>query len=382
MNSFRIFNRRAGSVLGVATLVMANLLPGLVAAATITGRSITLSSSVKDVASATYRVQFDAAHDATGAFIVDFCTDPTIGASCTAPDGIDVSEVDTSGDDTVTPLGVSTNTVKVVLDTPVDDGDPVDVELTGIHNPSDTGAFYARIITYTDSTDAGTYVADDPDNGGDNTHLDDGSVAMSITDGFNVNGSVQETMTFCASGDGGSGSPITSGCGGSLESPNLTLGTNGILDTPLSTGTVYTQISTNAAHGAVVSLKSDATGCGGLIRDGADTHADGCGIAPITSAGAIASGDAKFGLKLGNLGGASSTTTVAVGSYNTTNYFMGYVNGDASGVTSPYGDQIYNTGGDPVSDGTADLTFGANRSNLTPAGTYKASFSLIATGTF
>jgi hypothetical protein len=150
-----------------------------------------------------------------------------------------------------------------------------------------------------------------------------------------------------------------------------------VLGNALSEGTIYSQISTNASGGAVVNLKSNATGCGGLIRAGAPSE---CDISPITTAGAISSGAAQFGLKLANITNGSGTIN-PVANYNTTTYFMNYVDGN-TGVTSTYGDPIYNTDDKPVSDGSVDLTFGANVSNDTPAGTYSATLSLIATGKF
>lgn len=373
MNSFRVFNRRAGALFSAATLVLATLVPGLVSAADVTSRSISLSTSVKDSASVTYEVKFTAQDAGTGAFILNLCDDPTIGAACTVPGGVSTSGVGTSGSDTVTAIDTNTS-VKVILAASVNAGDPVDVVLTGIHNPTASGVLYGRIITYTDGTDVtSNYVS--PSSVG--TYKGSGSVAMSITDGFSVSGAVPETMTFCASGTAG----IGTGCSTNVTNPSLTLGAGGILTTTLSTGTVYTQISTNAAGGAVVSLKSNTLGCGGLSRQGAASFAAGCGIAPITTAGSIATSDAKFGLKLGNLGGASGTTAVS-GNYTTTNYLMNWASDDATGVTSTYGDPIYNTSSAPISDGTADLTFGADISSVTPAGTYSATLNLIATGTF
>jgi hypothetical protein len=60
---------------------------------------------------------------------------------------------------------------------------------------------------------------------------------------------------------------------------------------------------------------------------------------------------------------------------------MGYAVGDTSGITGPYGDPIYSAAG-PVNQATANLTFGANISNVTPAGNYSAALNLIATGKF
>lgn len=368
MNSFRIFNRRAGSVFAVAALVVTTAIPGLVSAATVTERSVALSTSVKSTA-ASYTVKFKGVAASTGAFAIDFCTDAAIGAVCTAPNGIDTTNVGTSGTATVTPTN-SNKGVKVVLASPVTAGNEVSVELTNITNPSAVGVFYARIVTYVDGTTNYHYTApDDLDDGGN--HLDDGGVALSITDGFSVNGAVLETLLFCVDD-----AAIADGCTGITGTPGLTLGTNGILDTTLSEGTIYSQISTNAAHGAVVNLKSSTAG-GGLKR----AEAAASDITPLTSAGAISLGAAKFGLKLGTITADTGTIDTDWG-YSGSDYFMRYVGNGSSGVTSAYGDTIYDTHDEPISNGNVPLTFGANISPTTPAGSYSASLNLIATGKF
>lgn len=365
MKSLRVFNRRAGSAFAAAALVLGTTVPAMVSAATVTERSIALSSSSAEATDVSYEVNFTSP-SATKTFVTTFCT--TAAGNCTAPTGLNLAGATTATAD-YSVENATANTVAVEL---TNAATTVDVTIDDVVNPDAAGTMFARIATYAEAyASLGSVV-------------DSGNVAISITDGFGVNGAVLETLTFCVSGpDGSEQNPITSGCGGTLEPADISLGTDGILSTTLSTGTIYTQLSTNANGGAVVSLKSDAAGCGGLLRDGTGAAAERCGIAPLTVAGTINDGDARFGVMLSNLGGADSTTTVPAGNYSTTNYYMGYDNVDESeGVTSPYGDPVYSTGGDPVSDGTADLTFGANMSNLTPAGNYSANFSLIATGKF
>jgi len=153
----------------------------------------------------------------------------------------------------------------------------------------------------------------------------------------------------------------------------------------VSTDTNYVQLSTNAASGAIVNMKSNATGCGGMLRT-SDTSA--CDIGPAASG--IAAGQALFGVKLAAAGNAPNATTTPSGtlqpagtsSYNTSTYFMDYVSGDATGVTSAYGSPILDTDGAPVDNKDMQMTFGASISNNTPAGTYKASLNLIATGKY
>lgn len=386
MRSLKVFNQRAWCMLGAAAmLVLATFVPAIVSAAQVTERSVEMSSSTKGATGVSYTVNFTAETDNTGAFVLDVCDDALVGTACTTAGG--AAGFDTtagiavgSNGDPATVTQVDANTAKVVLDTPVDTDGTVTVELTGLTNPSAADVFYARIVTYQDGTTNYNYT--DAETLG--AYLDEGTVALSTTDGFGVSGTVEETMTFCVSGpnDGGT-NPIGTDCSGTLESPDIALGDeDGVLSTSQSTGTIYSQISTNAAGGAVVNLKSDATGCGGLLREGSGTVADRCSIAPITTPSSVSTiSDAQFGLKLASLDAATGTVA-ASGSYNTTHFFMNYVDGDATGVTSPYGDPVYNTDSEPVDDGTANLTFGAAIDSTTPAGKYSADFSLVATGKF
>lgn len=373
MSSFRLFNRQARRLGVIVAMLVATVVPALtpafVSAETITERSIALSSSTKAAPGVGYEVKFNAQHASTGAFIIDFCTTAAIGATCTTPSGLNVGTPTTTGTDTVS--ATDTNTVKVVLTNPVDDDDPVDVVLGGLTNPSAAGAIYARILTYADSTAAGTHDSETANMG---SPYDNGAVALTITDGFSVGGSVLESLIFCATDNA---STIGTGCSGTLGAPNVVLGSNGILTTAPSEGTVKTQISTNAASGAVVSLKNSTPG-GGLKR----AEAASSDIAPFFNAGVpaadIGTGTAKFGLKLANLNGG----TAASGLYSASNFFLDYAANNATGVTSAYGSPVYNTGDAPINDGTANLTFAANISNLTPAGSYSAALNLIATGKF
>jgi len=335
----------------------------MVAAATVTDRSIALSSSTKAATGVTYRVVFTSPSN-TKDFVVDFCDSAAINTTCNAPSGFSVSSA-TTATAGYTRVVEDANTVEVTLGTA---GTAIDMELANVTNPSAAGVIYARITTYAGAND---YTA--ANNLG--TYVDDGGVAISITEGFAVSGRVLETMVFCASA-----AALGSDCSGATA-PSVTLGSGGILTDTLSEGTVHTLVSTNAASGAIVNLKSNTIGCGGLSRVGAASFAAGCGISPLTSAGPINTGDAKFGLKLSTPTAATGQVNIA-GSYDTSDYFMNWVTGDATGVTSPYGDPIYNTNDAPVNVGKTDLTFGANISNVTPAGNYSASMSLIATGKF
>ncbi len=187
-----------------------------------------------------------------------------------------------------------------------------------------------------------------------------------------------------------SGSDLTgTDCVAGYTAPVLNLGeqvATGVyaLDaTHLSTGDVYTKISTNAVGGAVVSLKSTAgvnpgpTPCAGLALNGTGA----CSIAAAGTTGTFAAGDGKFGVKL-----TLPTTNDNSDNKGVIDIETGYDTSDyrfnGTGAISTYGDPLYNTSGGGVSNKNTKLTFGATSAPNTPAGKYSTSISLIATGTF
>jgi len=379
--------RQALYIIAAAALVLAIVLPSLVSAATVTERSIELSSSSKKATDVTYNVKFTASSTgAAGAFVVQFCgTTPLIGESCDAPTGFSASSATTS----TSGATISTKSAnQVVVDETIANSATVEVALDGITNPDDAGTIYARIITYDNDTDAKAYTDTNLGSG----VVDQGSVAISITDSVGVSGAVLETMTFCVSGGQDDThpeiNPITASCGGTLTAPTLKLGkdTNGVIALDADdvyTGTIYTQISTNAVGGAVVNLKS-STECGGLHRSGAAANL--CDIAAAGTADGVTEAHAQFGVKTGSLDSTSDTTqdgTVQpTGSYDDTHYRLNYDNTNATGITSAYGDPIFDTNSTLASNKNMPLTFGASVANNTPAGNYSTDLSLVATGKF
>jgi hypothetical protein len=249
--------------------------------------------------------------------------------------------------------------------------------ITGVHNPSVAGTVYARIVTYDTSAHAQAYDSDDLGPG----VVDQGSVAISITDTIGVSGVVRESLVFCVSG-----ATISDGClGAGSTPPTVKLGSQvepGVfaLDAAgVYTGDIYTQISTNALSGAVVSLKSTAgaAGCAGLALNGTGA----CNIPAAGTGSTVAAGTAGFGVKLTlptvNDNSMGNGIIAAGTNYNTTAYHL-----DGTGATSTYGDPLYNTSGAYASNLNTTLTFGATASPNTPAGKYSTDVSLIATGTF
>lgn len=372
-------SRRHLPLVAAFVMVFSLVAQSAVLAAQITERSITLSSSAPSATNVTYKVEFTPATSA-GAFVVDFCSNsPVVGESCTGPTGMAVTSASSS---TVGFTDVTGTGHQVVVAGTITAPTPVSVEIEGITNPSATGPLYARIVTYDTKTNANGYASDNLGSG----NKDDGGVTMSINPVIGVSGTVLETMTFCVSG-----ADIAKDCGGSLTTPVLTLGETvgdgkALVAGTISTGDIYTQLTTNASSGAVVRLKSNAADCGGLLRAGSPSA---CDIAPALNTGLSDADDsAKFGVHTNaptNPTGFTGTGTyqpVTGSNYNTSTYALNYVSGDATGVTSPYGDPFLDSDDAPINNKNMKLTFGATVGNNTPAGTYFADLNLIATGKF
>lgn len=397
MTSLKNANRRVGSLFAVAALLFATITPGLVpafaSAAQVTERSVTLSSSSRASTGVDYEIGFTTV-SAARAIVLDFCNDsPLVGSACTGPSGFDVdgATVSTANYTKSTGTAADANTAVLVHDTTFT-GETT-VTLQGVDNPSNAGVLYVRIITYTGAdaataeANANAYLSDEQPGTGS---VDEGSAAASITDTVGVSGAVMETMTFCVAGNViNQVNCTTTDNGGVLTAPTVKLGEGtgdnlALQSNTVSTGSIFSQISTNASSGAVVNLKSSATGCGGLVRSGAPGS---CDIGPALAAG-ITGGQALFGVQVA---AATDPTGESVGTYRAygdTPYYsdsifkLNYVNLDATGITSPYGDPLLDTDGAPVSNKNVEITFGASVSNQTPAGLYSADLSLIATGKF
>ena len=388
MTSLKTANRRVGSFFAVAALLLATITPGLVpafaSAAQVTERSVELSSASKSNPGTQYKVKFTAAASA-GAVVVDFCSNsPLIGFTCdhpagfvtgsatTATSGFTLSQTTASGDDAVVLTGAISGATEFTVD--------------NITNPSTPGSLYVRIVTYDTEAHAQDYTATNVNDNGSGA-IDQGSAAVSITDTIGVSASVNETMTFCVAGNEINAANCTR-TSGQLTAPTVKLGdpsTNALSSQAVSEGSIYSQLSTNAAGGAVVSLKS-GNQCGGLKR--AATAANVCDIVAANDANGITANQARFGIKVtpgSDPSGATGAFQITGGGspfYSSSVFKLNYTSGGASGVTSPFGDPVLDTAAAPANSKNAQITFGASISNDTPAGLYSNDFSLIATGKF
>lgn len=381
-------DRRIGFMTGSLVIMLGTIVPAVVpafaSAASLDSRSIAMSTSLPDATGVKYHLQatIHTPIPTTGGVIIQFCSDsPLIGLACTAPDGLDVSGA-TADSGTVNSTLTTSSVIEWQPASTVTG--TLNVEFSGITNPSSptsaggNDTFYARVTTYTgasvDWTNA-TTVGSDTDSGG---------IAMSVANNLNVKAYVQEALTFCVSHT----APTDAKCTGA-DDPSMTLGEQTgsvkVLGTTTSTGDDYAQVDTNAAHGAVVNLKTDTAGCGGLVR--ANDTPGNCDIKPQTSAASTLDNSSfgHFGLKEGPAAAVASANIGEVpavsGTYSSTNWFLDYVAGDASGITSTYGSPLFSVAG-PTGGYNMPFTLGAIAAATTPAGIYSANLTMVATGTF
>ena len=356
---------------------MASIFYGTVASAeVISERSVQLSTASAAATNVSYAFEFTVNQPAE-AFVVDFCSNAAqVEDDCTAPAGMTVAPttIQTPG---YTKTAVDANTL--IVESTLAASSKAVFTLEGVTNPSASGLVYARIVTYDTAAHAAAYQSNELGAGS----VDGGVIAFSITDTIGVTASVMESVTFCVSGK-----IIQEDCTG-VEKPVLSLGekigdVTALSPSTVSEGTIYAQLSTNAASGVTINLKSSTAGCGGLIRM---EDPSACHIGPSLDTG-VEAGKASFGVKVAAAADTGNAPTGILQApvdswYATANRFsLHYVAGNASGITSVFGDPFLDTAGAPANNKNVALTFGASVANDTPAGAYSADLSLIATGKF
>jgi len=443
MNRIRNLLRRPLAVASAVAILLGSAAPALLATSAhaaieqTPARSISMSDSTPGATNVVYALTLTLPNPAKS-FVLDFCGEsPIIGGDCqittptntsttidasgatyssTAPANMTPGQLPTS---TGTPGSAATGwslgsasaaTIKMTSTTATTANGTYTFYFSGIKNPTTTGSFYARFYAYGDATYGSTFTdADIPvahaytpaavpgsspsQNPG--TYVDYGGFALSTATNVNITAVVMETINFCVS----QAAPSPS-CAG-VTSPTLTLGHG----TPLAldagavdTATAYTQLSTNALNGAVISLKTtNSTTCAGLQRDGTCTSSSG--IPPIGGYGAMTAGTAAFGLSVDDSVAAAGLTASpgsTVHAVSTTNNLFPDVYGTTTANPGSYAMNttgantgVLSTYGDPIAYATAAcksmnnlLTYAATASPTTPAGVYSTTEALIATGTF
>ena len=397
-NSFR----RSAAWLAATAFTVGAVLPALsphtALAAQVQDRSITMSNATPAATAVTYKVSFEVqTAGVIEAVNVDFCDNagsPLIGDSnCSLPSGMSLGGVgfanivglDTTNGTWAVDVINSSHTVRLYnagATASIAANTVVTFELTGITNPNNAATaatFYGRILTYGDDTVAASYTSSAP-----GAYVDYGGIALSTSTPIQVTAKVMESLTFCVSD-----STITD-CTSGLVAPSVNLGSavgsNFVLKPDAVYGDgVFTQLSTNALHGAIVSVKTTSSAtCAGLSSDNGAT----CTSIPAVASGAttptaITAGTAAFGMCV--VAGGSTTVNAP---YNGSNCaaangttLWGMDDSSATEATSTYGSPLFHTTA-AVNQENNGLKYGATASLTTPAGIYTTTQSLIATSTF
>ncbi len=368
----------AAGIFMLAATVPSLVLPKFASAEQLQNRQIELSSAAVGQTGVTYKISFDAASSYTmRGIIVDFCDgsgSPIIGsANCSLPSGMvvgatissfEIDSSDVSGSWSATTInGGQTLSLTNATGNAVTNGDTVEIEVSGFTNASTANStVYARILTY-DTTSISGYESDNP-----LSYQDHGGVAIAITPNIGVTATVQETLLFCVRGDN-----PTDQCGnsGSPQLPNVVLGDGDppvLRTTNPDTGSVYYQISTNAAQGVIIRMK------GTTLQSGTND------IDPIGGIASDLSSGEGFGFRTfaaTSPGDADGTLTdqapYAQGS--------GLWAFDATALGQTYGQAIAQSTG-PVYNINKQIEFAARAAGSTPAGVYTTNLSMVAVGRY
>lgn len=321
-------------------------------AAQMTGRSVTLSSSVPAATGVSYALSTAALPTTTAvkSLQIQFCTTPS--GTCTTPSGFSASSSTLASQPTG--LGATTGwtvnaatagSLRIVnaSNATVSSG-AVTATWNSVVNPTATNTtFYGIITTYSDA--AWT------------TPLDSGTVALSTATQIQVALTVGEALTFCA------GISITGQNCATIAGSTVNLGNGSTVAT--ASGTSVLAASTNATSGYSITVN------GATLTSGANT------ITALASGAASTVGTKQFGLNLVSnstpaVGAAVSGTGTGAAA---TNY------GTANTFRFGTGETIATVGA-PTNANAYTVSYIANVDGVTPPGAYTSNLTYIATANY
>jgi hypothetical protein len=332
-----------------------------------------------------------------GSVLLQYCTTPLMGTTCTAPTGMDASTVASiqsiSGFASTAPALDTTTTANtggyfsqipcsgsgtyrtncILLKRTsgtAESGTPAFTLGFGtgggtdwIKNPTATGTFYVRIVAFSDTA----YT----------TLVDEAAVAGSVNNYIDITASVQERLNFSTSTNY---SAPGAGCSALGAGSTLALGdSNGFLNVSTAyAATSYFRASTNASGGIAIYYAGDTL----------KTPGGAASIAAIGATEALSTpGTAQFGIGLNSGDGNQSLTNLTADTdYDEAN---GNINPTVAAkfafttasLTTP--ERIaYANAGTSVACDTGSVRYLGNISNTTRAGIYTTTINYIATGTF
>lgn len=364
--------RKAGTWAGLVA-VFASMFVALPvnAAAELTSRSATLSNSVAGATNDNFALKFTFATSGqtVGGFGIQICDSPLSSVGCantgtsngenfstaTSP-SVTLNSGTWANSGTCTSFGTTHTgnlamincTVGAITGTPT-----VTINLSNVTNPSAAGQWYIRVSTYTANNDGGT-------------NTDFGAMAVDTANQMSESATVQESLNFVV-GSSASGSTCGTVSGtGAITMSNASPVTT---STP-ATGTGVMCANTNAPSGYIITYAGTSM-----------TAAGGSTFPNVTQFSSVP-GTANFGFNekanttpaIGaNVQGAGTATCTSYANYCTTDKYS-YSN--AGGVT------IADSGGGVTADNVFTLSFVMNIDNTIKFGTYSATQTFIATGTF
>ena len=338
----------------VFVLVFASL-PATSSALEITGRSITLSTSLGAATAVDYTLDTDALASTTTPIQsvgVEFCT--SLSGGCSTPAGF------TSGSSTLAsqPSGLGevtgwTNSTAATGSLRIshsghstNPSGVVSIPWSGVDNPTATNTtFYAKITTYSDTAWA--------------TPVDTGNVALSTSDDIQVSLDVSETLTFCT------GTSITGQNCATISGNQVALG-DGDVSTTASDTSVFAA-STNATSGYTVTVS------GATLTSGSDT------ITALAGGGASSPGSSQFGINL--VANSTPSVGVAVSGTGTASAEANYNSADSFRFNPAATESVASVGA-PTNGNTFTVSYIANIAGTTPPGSYTSNLNYVATANF
>ena len=354
--------KRLGYLFGTLTLTVASLPLVPASAAQLTSRYVTLSSSSNAGSSATTTYSFGVTVGTSGTVkSVQALPCTTATGTCTTPTGFDGTSATVGTGDTSTWTDESTSTTLKASDATGGSWTGAQTfSWDSVQNPTTSApnnTFFLRITTYSDAAYSSA--------------VDTGVVATAVTPSINVTAVVDETLVFCT----GTGTSISSP--GNCSAPS---GTDVTL-TQGGDGTGANVDPSNVAYGhSEFGVSTNANG-GYAVTYSGNTLTDSSNAKTITAIGGIAAtsspGSEQFGLNTvantaPTIGSApAGGTGAAAGQYATANNFAFQT-----------GDTVANSAGAASNFTAYQVSYIANISGITEAGTYTTSLNYVATATF
>ena len=415
---FRVSAKRASYLMQASILSVAAAMPilaqtGNAHGAPLSSRSIDMSGNATSEGSGrdggdaygqdvTYRVSFTIPTTGNvGGLVIDFCdlaTGPITGDTCTAPTGFNLNTgtlaiANQSGiTDWSIDAGESSSSLLVLNRTAASVTGPQAIVFDlgtsaasdGITNPTTTGTFYARILTFATDTAADNYTSTVP-----GSYVDDGGIALATANELTISARVQEQLQFCV---GTTDTPSTNDCA-DISGTAINLG---VVDSSTVTYSAddagLAMIRTNAYNGATIRYKAEQdTSSGQLKVTGATcagTLTDQCFNSTGTTQNTITAGSEEFGMTLTDVDTTNGSTT----NLQCDAEYDGDGTCDDSGSYTDYAwddsgtfDTIASSTGSAVKvmdDEMINMKFAATAEATTPTGLYSVTANFVATATF